>query len=185
MLIGFLERKDGLQHEFTRCGIHTGSTLLLELQPFSNKKKKERGWRKKNTSKYTSFHFISDELFFAWEMDERWLQEAARSDTFFQALLRGPKVTAMHLIFKCLPRFRNVIRLTFYSGCIAKSFNCYGARVCINMLLKWCRFLFILQLPPTQTIPRITVLLVSCWSVNVIFEKPTPFPFSALTNRKH
>lgn len=94
MLIGFMERKDGQQHEFTRCGIHTGSTLLLELQRFSNKKK--RGWRKKNTSKYTSFHFISDELFFAWEMDERWLQEAARSDTFHQASLRGP---AMHLIY--------------------------------------------------------------------------------------
>lgn len=59
--------------------------------------KKKTGERKKNTSKYTSFHFISDELFFAWEMDERWLQEAVRSDTFHQASLRGPKVAAIYL----------------------------------------------------------------------------------------
>lgn len=184
MLIGFLERKDGLQHEFTRCGIHTGSTLLLELQRFSNKKKDGGG--KKNTSKYTSFHFISDKLFFTWENGWKVAAGGSRVRHFPSGFAQRTKSNSnASFFFKCLPRFWNVITLTFYSGCIAKSFNCHGARVCINMLLKWCRFLFILQLPPTWTIPRITVLLVSCWSVNVIFEKPTPFPFSALTNRKH
>lgn len=88
-----------------------GALLYWRFSVFpTKKKKKEReGGERKTPQKYTSFHFISDELFFAWEMDERWLQEAARSDTFHQASLRGPKVIAMHLFFflffKRLPRF--------------------------------------------------------------------------------
>lgn len=30
LLMGFVERKDGLQHEFTRPGIHAGSPLLMD-----------------------------------------------------------------------------------------------------------------------------------------------------------
>lgn len=34
MLMGFVERKDGLQHEFTKPGIHAGSTLLMDNSVF-------------------------------------------------------------------------------------------------------------------------------------------------------
>lgn len=65
MLTGFVERKDGLQHEFTKPGIHAGSTLLLDNTVFYLLKKKR-----------LTTHFVSDELFSTWEKDNMCLQEA-------------------------------------------------------------------------------------------------------------
>lgn len=65
MLTGFVERKDGLQHEFTKPGIHAGSTLLMDNSVFYLLKKKS-----------LTAHFVSDELFSTWEKDKMCLQEA-------------------------------------------------------------------------------------------------------------
>lgn len=65
MLTGFVERKDGLQHEFTKPGIHAGSTLLMDNSVFYLLKKK-----------CLTTHFVTDELFSTWEKDKMCLQEA-------------------------------------------------------------------------------------------------------------